>query len=91
MNAHNKIQFTYARINCVLKDSNCDTPSPKILMLAIVATCANQESDTTLTLKKRNTMHVFTHRFALIFQLTFDPSYSRSKGLSKSCNGLSAK
>ncbi|KAG5629339.1 hypothetical protein H5410_001056 [Solanum commersonii] len=39
MNAHNKTQFTYARINRVLKDSNCDTPSPKILMLAILATC----------------------------------------------------
>ncbi|KAG5631701.1 hypothetical protein H5410_003418 [Solanum commersonii] len=29
--------------------------------------------------KMRNTMHVFTHRFALIFQLTFDSAYSRSK------------
>ncbi|KAG5632433.1 hypothetical protein H5410_004150 [Solanum commersonii] len=38
-----------------------------------------QESDTTITLKKRNIMHVFTHRFALIFQLTFDQAYSRSK------------
>ncbi|KAG5630792.1 hypothetical protein H5410_002509, partial [Solanum commersonii] len=26
MSAHNKTQFTYARINCVLKDSSCDTP-----------------------------------------------------------------
>ncbi|KAG5572207.1 hypothetical protein H5410_061973 [Solanum commersonii] len=41
MNAHNKTQFTYARINCVLKDSNCDTPSPKILMLTILATCGS--------------------------------------------------
>ncbi|KAG5605991.1 hypothetical protein H5410_027483 [Solanum commersonii] len=44
MNAHNKTQFTYARINCVLKDSNCDTPSPKILMLAILATCSSSSS-----------------------------------------------
>ncbi|KAG5600073.1 hypothetical protein H5410_031443, partial [Solanum commersonii] len=64
MNAHNKTQFTYARITCVLKDSNCDTPLPKILVLAILATCAsssstkNQESDTTLILKKRNTIHL---------------------------------
>ncbi|KAG5586358.1 hypothetical protein H5410_046792, partial [Solanum commersonii] len=83
MNAHNKTQFTYARVTCVLKDSNCDTPLPKILMLAILATCASssstKESDTTLTLKKRNTIHVFTHRFALIFQLTFDSAYSKSK------------
>ena len=40
MNAHNKTQFIYARINSVLKDSSCDTPLPKILMLAILATCA---------------------------------------------------
>ena len=30
MNAHNKTQLTHARINCVLKDSSCDTPLPKI-------------------------------------------------------------
>ncbi|KAG5619624.1 hypothetical protein H5410_004842 [Solanum commersonii] len=41
MNAHNKTQFTYARINCVLKDLSCDTPLPKILMLAILATCTS--------------------------------------------------
>ncbi|KAG5590130.1 hypothetical protein H5410_040644 [Solanum commersonii] len=40
MSAHNKNQFTHARINCILKDSSCDTPLPKILMLAILATCA---------------------------------------------------
>ncbi|KAG5610541.1 hypothetical protein H5410_021822 [Solanum commersonii] len=79
MNAHNKTQFTYARINCVLKDLSCDTPLPKILMLAILATCASSSStkNATLTLKKRNTMHAFTHRFALIFQSTFDSAYLR--------------
>ncbi|KAG5615277.1 hypothetical protein H5410_015101 [Solanum commersonii] len=44
MSAHNKTQFTYARINCVLKDSSCDTLLPKILMLAILATCASSSS-----------------------------------------------
>ncbi|KAG5585773.1 hypothetical protein H5410_046207 [Solanum commersonii] len=45
MNAHNKTQFiTYARINCVLKDSSCDTPLSKILMLAILDTCASSSS-----------------------------------------------
>ncbi|KAG5605724.1 hypothetical protein H5410_027216 [Solanum commersonii] len=64
MNIHNKIQITYAQINCVLNDSSCDTPFPEILVLAILATCAsssstkNQESEATLTLKKRNTMHI---------------------------------
>ncbi|KAG5619679.1 hypothetical protein H5410_004897 [Solanum commersonii] len=37
------------------------------------------KSDATLTLKKRNKMHVFTHKFALIFHSTFDSAYSRSK------------
>ncbi|KAG5605665.1 hypothetical protein H5410_027157 [Solanum commersonii] len=41
MSAHNKTQFTHARINCVVKDSSCDTLLPKILMLAILATCAS--------------------------------------------------
>ncbi|KAG5631423.1 hypothetical protein H5410_003140 [Solanum commersonii] len=79
MNAYNKTQFTYAMINCVLKDSSCDTPLPKILILAILATCASssstKKSDATLTLKKRNAMHIFTHRFSLIFQSTFDSTY----------------
>ncbi|KAG5580208.1 hypothetical protein H5410_050835, partial [Solanum commersonii] len=71
MSAHNKTQFTYARITCVLKDSNCDTLLRNILMLPILATCARSrsakvckcphESDTMLTLKKRNTMHGLTH------------------------------
>ncbi|KAG5571622.1 hypothetical protein H5410_061388, partial [Solanum commersonii] len=44
MNIHNKIQITYAKINCVLKDSSCDTPLPEILMVAILATCASSSS-----------------------------------------------
>ncbi|KAG5585224.1 hypothetical protein H5410_045658, partial [Solanum commersonii] len=41
MNIHNKIQITYAQINCVLKDSSYDTPLPEILVLVILATCAS--------------------------------------------------
>ncbi|KAG5631228.1 hypothetical protein H5410_002945 [Solanum commersonii] len=37
------------------------------------------ESDATLTLTKKNTMHNFTHRFARIFQSTFVSAHSRSK------------
>ncbi|KAG5576978.1 hypothetical protein H5410_057112 [Solanum commersonii] len=44
MNIHNKIEVTYAHINCVLKHSSCDTPLPEILMLAILATCASSSS-----------------------------------------------
>ncbi|KAG5580565.1 hypothetical protein H5410_051192 [Solanum commersonii] len=44
MKIHKKIQITYAQINCVLKDSSCDTPLLDILMLAILATCASLRS-----------------------------------------------
>lgn len=37
------------------------------------------ESDTTLTLTKKNIMHNFTHRFSRIFQSTFVSAHSRSK------------
>ncbi|KAG5599313.1 hypothetical protein H5410_030683 [Solanum commersonii] len=37
-------QITYGKINCVLKDSSCDTPLPTILMLVILATCASSSS-----------------------------------------------
>ena len=40
MNANNKAQFTYARINFVPKDSSCYTPSPKILKLAVLTSNA---------------------------------------------------
>ncbi|KAG5615024.1 hypothetical protein H5410_014848, partial [Solanum commersonii] len=93
MNIHNKIQITYAQINCVLKDSSCDIPLPEILVLAILATCESLSStkNATFTLKKRNTMHVFTHRFALIFQSTFDSAYSRSQVFLRLVMGVSAK
>ncbi|KAG5580039.1 hypothetical protein H5410_050666 [Solanum commersonii] len=98
MNAHNKTQFTYAKIKCALKDSSCDSPISKNLMLTILASNASSsstkvfkcphtrsdsifihnvlqfkswESNATLTLTKMNTMHIFTHRFAHIFQSTF--------------------
>ncbi|KAG5576119.1 hypothetical protein H5410_056253 [Solanum commersonii] len=86
MNIHNTTQISHAKINYALKDSNSDTPIPKILMLAILATCVSSSStkNAMLTLKKRNTIHVFTHRLALIFQLIFGSVHSRSKSASKS-------
>ncbi|KAG5599997.1 hypothetical protein H5410_031367 [Solanum commersonii] len=85
MNAHNKTQLTHARINCALKDSSCDSPLSKILKFTIFASNVSSsstkapESNATLTLTKMNTMHNFTHRFALIFQPTFVSAHSRSK------------
>ncbi|KAG5585854.1 hypothetical protein H5410_046288, partial [Solanum commersonii] len=98
MTIHNKTQFTQARINCVPKDSSCDTPLPKILKLAILASKYKLkhnkvlESNATLTFSKRRTLcmsspiglPVFSNRH--FFQLTQD-----KKGLYKACNGAECK
>ncbi|KAG5586061.1 hypothetical protein H5410_046495 [Solanum commersonii] len=76
MNIHNKTQITHAKINFVLKDSSCDTPLPKILMLAILATCGSSSSTKSLSL--------FSNRSSV--RLTQD-----QKGLSKACNGAECK
>ncbi|KAG5595937.1 hypothetical protein H5410_037169 [Solanum commersonii] len=52
MNEHNKIKFTYAKIKCALKDSSCDSPISKNLMLAILASNASSSS-TILTQDKK--------------------------------------
>ncbi|KAG5610957.1 hypothetical protein H5410_022238 [Solanum commersonii] len=61
MNAHNKTQVTYAKIKCALKDSSCDSPISKYLMLTILA--SNASSSSTKVFKcphKRNDSN-FTH------------------------------
>ncbi|KAG5619774.1 hypothetical protein H5410_004992, partial [Solanum commersonii] len=83
MNAYNKTQFTYAMINCVLKDSSCDTPLPKILMLAILATCASSRIRCNAHNKKEEHNACFTHIFALIFQSTSIRLAQHQKGVSK--------
>ncbi|KAG5596033.1 hypothetical protein H5410_037265 [Solanum commersonii] len=57
-----KTQFTYARINCVLKDSSCDTPLPKILLLAILATCASQAQQKVSKCPHMKNDSIFTHK-----------------------------
>ncbi|KAG5615515.1 hypothetical protein H5410_015339 [Solanum commersonii] len=66
MNAHNKTQFTYAKIICVLKDSNCDTPLPKILMLAILATCASSSSTKVSKFPHVKNDSIITHKYESI-------------------------
>ncbi|KAG5571010.1 hypothetical protein H5410_060776 [Solanum commersonii] len=66
MNAHNKAQFTYARITCVLKDSNFDTPLPQILMLAILATCASSSSTKISKYPRTKNDSMFTPRYESI-------------------------
>ncbi|KAG5595450.1 hypothetical protein H5410_036682 [Solanum commersonii] len=43
-NAHNKTQFSYAKIKCALKDSSYDSPISKNLMLTILVLNASSSS-----------------------------------------------
>ncbi|KAG5615039.1 hypothetical protein H5410_014863 [Solanum commersonii] len=92
MSAHNKTQFTYARINCVLKDSSCDTPIPKILRLAILATCARSRSTKRIRVnahtKKRGTQCMFSPIGLPLFSNRLSIRLTQDqKDLSKACNG----
>ncbi|KAG5631655.1 hypothetical protein H5410_003372 [Solanum commersonii] len=58
-------QFTHVRINCVPKDSSCDTPLPKILKLAILA--SNASSSSTKPQQDAKSSHiVYTTSFGFI-------------------------
>jgi len=62
MNAHNKTQFTYAKIKCALKDSSCDSPISTNLMLTILA--SNASSSSTIVFKCPHTKNdsIFTQK-----------------------------
>ncbi|KAG5606331.1 hypothetical protein H5410_027823, partial [Solanum commersonii] len=85
MNIHNKTQITYAKINCVLKDSSCDTPLLEILLLAILATCASSSST------KRTQCMFSPIGFSLVFNQLSIRFTQDQKGLSKACNGDDCK
>ncbi|KAG5595816.1 hypothetical protein H5410_037048, partial [Solanum commersonii] len=98
MSAQNKTQFTYARINCVIKDSSCDTPLPKILMLTIIGTCASssstksQELDATFSLKKRETQCMFSPIGLPLFSNRLSIRLTQDqKDISKAYNGDKCK
>ncbi|KAG5590285.1 hypothetical protein H5410_040799 [Solanum commersonii] len=57
INIHNKTQTTYAKINCALKDSSCDSPITMIRMLTILA--SNASSSTTIVFKCPHTKNDF--------------------------------
>ncbi|KAG5571281.1 hypothetical protein H5410_061047 [Solanum commersonii] len=44
MNVHKKYQLTWARINCALNDSSCDSPLPNNLKLTTLASNASLSS-----------------------------------------------
>ncbi|KAG5585416.1 hypothetical protein H5410_045850, partial [Solanum commersonii] len=99
MSAHNKTQFTYARINCVLKDSSCDTPLPKILMLAILATCASSRLINSRSgircnthTQKRGTQYMFSPIGLPLFSNRLSIWFTQDqKGFSMACNGAECK
>ena len=67
MNAHNKTHFTYAKINCALKDSSCDSPLSKMLKFTILA--SNASSSSTKVFKWPHTKNdsIFTHNNSTIY------------------------
>ncbi|KAG5610348.1 hypothetical protein H5410_021629 [Solanum commersonii] len=87
MDAHNKTQFTYAKIHCALKDSSCDSPLSKNLMFTILG--SNASSSSTIVFKCPHTKNdsIFTHNeLARIFQSAFVSTHSRSLRSFKACN-----
>ncbi|KAG5631984.1 hypothetical protein H5410_003701 [Solanum commersonii] len=65
MNAHNKIQFSYARIKCALKDSSCDSPISKNFMLTILVSNASSSSTIVFKCPHRKDDCIFTQWFTV--------------------------
>ncbi|KAG5571857.1 hypothetical protein H5410_061623, partial [Solanum commersonii] len=61
MNAHNKTQFTYAKIKYVLKDSSCDSPISKNLMLTILTSNASSSLTKVFKCPHTRSNSKFTH------------------------------
>ncbi|KAG5606731.1 hypothetical protein H5410_028223, partial [Solanum commersonii] len=61
-----KTKLTYARINCVLKDSSCDTPLSKNLKLTIFASSASSSSTKEIKCPHTNNDSMFTHNGLII-------------------------
>ncbi|KAG5581489.1 hypothetical protein H5410_052116, partial [Solanum commersonii] len=103
MNTHNKAQITYAQVKCVLKDSSYDTPLSRILMFAILATCASSSSTKNISqLKiknqiqrshsKRGTQCMLSPIGLPLFSNRLSIRLTQDqKGLSKACNGAECK
>ncbi|KAG5610919.1 hypothetical protein H5410_022200 [Solanum commersonii] len=65
MNAHNKTQFTFAKIKCALKDSSCDSPISKNLMLTILASNASSSSTKVFKCPHTRNDYIFTQWFVV--------------------------
>ncbi|KAG5609855.1 hypothetical protein H5410_021136 [Solanum commersonii] len=77
MNAHDKTQLAFARINCALKDSSCDSPSSKIFKFTILV--SNASSCLTKVLKCPLTRMIpYSHTISLQI-ITGSPIQSASR------------
>ena len=74
MNTHKKTQLTHARINCALRDSSCDSPISKNLILTILASNASSSSTKMLKCPYTKNDSIFTHNGSTInsFGLTIN-------------------
>ncbi|KAG5631833.1 hypothetical protein H5410_003550, partial [Solanum commersonii] len=92
MNAHNKTQFTYASINCVLKDSSCDTPITKDSHARNTCYLCNQAQQEISKCPNIKNDFIFTHKGLPLFSNRLSIQITQDqKGLSKALMGLSAK
>ncbi|KAG5595673.1 hypothetical protein H5410_036905, partial [Solanum commersonii] len=66
MNAHNKTQISYAKIKCALKDSSCDSPISKNLVLTILASNASSSSTKVFKCPHTRNDFIFTHKGLII-------------------------
>ena len=62
VNVHDKTQFTYERMNFILKDSSCDTLLPKLLKVAVIFSNGSSNSIRTFEFPHKNDDSVFTHK-----------------------------
>ena len=62
VNVHDKTQFTYERMNFVLKESICDTLFPKILKLAVIFSNGSSNLTRTFEFPHKNDDSIFTHK-----------------------------
>ncbi|KAG5571384.1 hypothetical protein H5410_061150 [Solanum commersonii] len=63
MNVDNKVQFTYAKIKCALKDSSCDSPISKNLTFTILASNVSSSSTIVFKCPHRKDDSIFTQWF----------------------------
>lgn len=61
MNVHKNTQLTHARMNCAPKESSCDSPLPKNLILTILASSARSGSTKVIKFPHTKNDSLITH------------------------------